>query len=225
MGIIDDFERQLIKNGMTDEDLAEYAKLLKRVHGDFQKIQHCYTTAIEFPVKYAEQAVKLIQYGLDNFKGDWYTTYTSYLFIGHIYEKTNEYQRAYDSYLLAKEALGTDHPSYVAVLSIDLMWMKLHLDSFEYSAELEEYLSCCEKMDSFSKELAKNEFKMTVGKMVVLLYHGHLEEARQLYAKIQEMCKPDFRGKLFDILSKHGYRESLHIEPKTRRFLQMLKRK
>ena len=67
MGKIDDFEQKLIKQGMTDEDFIEYEKLLKRVRGNSSKCQHCYTTAIQFPRKYAEQAINLIQYGLDNF--------------------------------------------------------------------------------------------------------------------------------------------------------------
>lgn len=140
MGKIDDFEQKLIKQGMTDQDFMEYEKLLRRVRGNFSKRQHCYTTAIQFPSQYAQQAVKLIQYGLDHFEDGWFSTYTSYLHMGHIYEGINHYQKAFDAYLAAKEALGPDHPEYVAELSKDLMWMKLHVDSFQYSSELEEYL-------------------------------------------------------------------------------------
>lgn len=57
MGKIDEFEQRIIQQGMTDDDFAEYEKLLKRVRGNFSKRQHCYTTAIQFPRKYAEQAV------------------------------------------------------------------------------------------------------------------------------------------------------------------------
>ena len=87
MSKIDEFEQKIIKHGMTDEDFLEYGKLLKRVRGNLLKRQHCYTTAIQFSDEYAEQAVKLIQYGLENFEDGWFSTYTSYLYIGHIYEK------------------------------------------------------------------------------------------------------------------------------------------
>jgi len=63
MGKTDEFEQKIIKQGMTDADFVKYEKLLKRVRGIFSKRQHCYTTAIQFPGKYAEQAVKLIQFG------------------------------------------------------------------------------------------------------------------------------------------------------------------
>ena len=67
MSKIDEFEDKLIKQGMTDDDFEEYKKLLKRVRGNFGKRQHCYTTAIQFPPKHANQAIKLIKYGLEEF--------------------------------------------------------------------------------------------------------------------------------------------------------------
>ena len=68
MSKIDEFEQQIIKNGFTEEDLKEYAKLLRQVRGNFSKRQHCYSTAIQFPVEHTEQAVLLIKYGLENFE-------------------------------------------------------------------------------------------------------------------------------------------------------------
>ena len=70
IGKIDEFEQKLIKHGITDEDFVEYEKLLKRVRSNFSKRQHCYTTAIQIPRQYAEQAIKLIRYGLENFEDD-----------------------------------------------------------------------------------------------------------------------------------------------------------
>ena len=98
MGKIDEFEQKLIKRGMTDEDFVEYGKLLKRVRGNFLKRQHCYITATQFPRKYAEQALKLIQYGLDQFEDDWFSTYTSYLHMARIYERDGKYQKAFEYY-------------------------------------------------------------------------------------------------------------------------------
>ena len=118
MGKIDEFERKIIEQGMTDEDFIEYEKMLKRIRDNFSKRQHCYTTAIQLPEKYSEQAVKLIQYGLDNFEDGWFSTYTSYLYMGHIYERIRNYQKAYESYLLAKESLITSRrlPLFAPVL-------------------------------------------------------------------------------------------------------------
>ena len=223
MGKIDDFEQKLIKQGMTDEDFLEYEKLLKRVRGNFLKRQHCYTTAIQFPLQYAEQAVKLIQYGLDNFEDDWFSTYTSYLYIGHIYEEIGNYQKAFASYLLARETLGQDHPEYVEELSKDLMWMKLHVDSFKYSAELEEYLSCYEKTSDFSKAFVNAEFKVTVANIVISMHYGRFDEAMQFLEKAKGICKPNYVGKLYNILVRHKYHESLNTTPEARAFVGQLK--
>lgn len=222
MGKIDEFEKKLIKRGMTDEDLTEYQKLLKRVRGNFLKRQHCYTTAIQFPQKYAEQAVKLIQFGLENFEDGWFTTYTSYLYIGHIYEENHDYSKAYESYLRAKEALGTDHINYVQELSKYLMWMKLHSDSFEYSAKLEEYLSCYEKCDDFSKLFVNSEFKVVVTNIVICMHYEKLKEAKQFLERAKEICRPNYVGKLFNILVRHNYRESLKTTPESIDFIRRL---
>ena len=113
MSKIGEFEKKIIEQGMEDEDFEEYAKFLERVRGNFLKRQHCYITAIQFPPKYAEQAIKLIYYGLQNFEDSWFSTYTSYLYMGNIYGKIGSYQNSYDSYLLAKNALGEDHVGYI----------------------------------------------------------------------------------------------------------------
>lgn len=87
MSKIDEFEQKIIKNGFTEEDLKEYEKLLTRVRDNFLKRQHCYSTAIQFPVEYTEQAVSLIKYGLEKFEdAGWFSTYISYFNIGRIYQ-------------------------------------------------------------------------------------------------------------------------------------------
>lgn len=223
MGKIDEFEQQIIKHGMTEKDFVEYEKLLKKVHGNFLKRQHCYTTAIQFPSQYAQQAIRLIQYGLDTFEDGWFSTYTSYLHMGHIYEGISNYQKALQAYLLAKEALGLDHSSYVEELSKDLMWMKLHIDSFQYSAELEEYLSCYKNTNDFSKSLVNSEFKVAVAGIVVSMHYGELDKARQFFEKAKSICKPNYVGKLYNILARHKYYETLNTTPEVIAFLRNLK--
>lgn len=220
---IEEFEQKLIQQGMTDDDFLEYGKLLKRVRGNFSKRQHCYTTAIQFQPKYTEQAVKLIQYGLENFDDGWFSTYTSHLHIGRIYEKNGDYQKAFDYYLLAKNALGEDHPDYVVELSKDLLWMKLHIDAFGYSAELKEYLLCYEKANGFSKSFVNSEFRLAVANVVIFLHEGKIENAKQQLETAKEICKPNYAGKLYNILTRHKYYESLNTTPESIVFIKNLK--
>lgn len=220
MSKIEEFEQKIIKQGMTDEDFLEYCKLLKRVQGNFSKRQHCYTTAIQFSNEYAEQAVKLIRYGLENFEDGWFSTYTSYLFIGHVYEKTKNYQAAYDSYLSAKDALGLNHEKYVQELSKDLLWMKLHIDSFCYSVELEDYYSCYSATDELSKSFVNNEFRLAITNIVISLHHGKVDNAKQSLATAKEICSPHYIGKLHSILLKHKCHESLNATPESIAFIK-----
>ena len=223
MGKIDEFEKKLIAQGMNDEDFIEYQKLLKRVRGNFLKRQHCYTTAIQFSTIYAEQAVKLIKYGLDNFDDDWFSTYTSYLYIGRIYEGKRDYQKAFDNYSYAKDVLGSERQSYVQEVSKDLMWMKLHVDSFKYSEELEEYLYCYEKSDDFSKSFVNSEFKVAVTRIVICKQYGKIDEAKQFLEKAKKICQPDYVGKLKSILQRHKYSESLNTTSESISFIMNLK--
>lgn len=223
MSKIEEFEQKLIKQGMTDDDFLEYIKLLKRVHSNASKRQHCYTTAIQFQPKYTEQAINLIKYGLENYEDGWFSTYTSYLYIGHIYEQNREYRKAFDYYLLAKNALGDGHPEYLSELSKDLLWMKLHIDSFGYSTELKEYLLCYKKLNDFSKSFIGNEFRLVVANIVVFLYEGKIENAKEQLEIAKEICKPNYVGKLYNILAGHKYYESLDTTPESVAFIKKLK--
>ena len=223
MSKIDEFEQKIIKHGMTDEDFAEYQKILKRVRGNFLKRQHCYTTAIQFLPEYADQAIKLILYGLENFEDGWFSTYTSYLYIGHIYEKISDYKNAFASYQMAKESLGTEHPEYVKEISKDLMWMKLHIDSFCYSQELEDYYLCYITTDDFSKSFIENEFRLTIANLVIALHHGKTVEAKEALDKAKEISNPSQLGKLCNILARHNYKEAFKTTREAKNFIKNIK--
>lgn len=216
---IEEFENRVIQQGMNDDDFAEFQKLLKRVRGNFLKRQHCYTTAIQLQPENTEQGIKLINYGLANFEDGWFSTYNSYLFLGQIYETSGNYIKAYESYLKAQNVLDVDKNAYREELSIKLLWMCLHIDSFRYSAELEEYYLYCQKTDEFSKAFVNWQFRMAVATIVIALHYGRDAEAKQAYVQAINICKPNYVGKLQDILQKNRYKESLKTTPESLDFL------
>ena len=217
MSKIGDFEQRLISDWMTDRDLEEYAKLLVRVR---DKRQHCYTTAVKFPPERSEQAVKLIKFGLESFEDDgWYSNYASYRSMGQIYKQAGNYQKAYESYLSAINTLDETRGSYEIQLSGCLMWMKLHVDSFEYSEEAEKYYSCAVKGDEFSKAFINQEFRLAVADTVISLHHGQTDKARRSLARAREIAKPNYTGKLYTILVRHRYNEKLELSPEAARFI------
>lgn len=224
MSKIAEFEQRIIENGFTEEDLKEYEKLLKRVRDNFLKRQHCYSTAMQFPVEYTEQAVFLIKFGLEKFEDDgWFSTYTSYFNIGRIYEKAKEYHKAFDYYLLAKNALGDEHPQYVTELSKYLLWMKLHIDAFGYSTEMEEYYSNYTQAPEFSKAFLNSEIRLSIANIVVSLHYGKTEEAKKSLEIAKEICKPNYKGRLHNILNRHKCNETLNITPEAITFINNLK--
>lgn len=223
MSKIAEFEAKIIKQGMSDDDFEEYKKLLKRVRGNFGKRQHCYTTAIQFPPKHANQAIKLIEYGLEAYPEDGFSTYTSHLYIGKIYETSREYQKAYNAYLMAMASLGEMNQSYKKALSGDLCWMRLHIDSFQYSEEVEELFSCYNETDEFSKGFINTEFRMAIIRIVIAVHHNDKTVAKESYKQATTIYSPNYVGKLQNILARHKYKETLKITPEIKAFLKRSK--
>lgn len=101
--------------------------------------------------------------------------------------------------------------------------MKLHIDNFQYSPEAEEYYQNYQMAAGFSQSLINNEFKMTVAKLVIALHHNNSEEAMQEIAHAAKLSSPNYKGKLFDILKKHHFKEELKTTEKANAFLELFK--
>jgi len=180
------------------------------------------TTKEIIPAKNASQAIKLIECGLETFPDTWFSTYTSYLFMGRIYESIQEYKKAYDRYLKAMEALDGNGEQNEKELEGDLCWMLLHLNSFQYSEELEERYRNFEKLNEFAMAKLNNEFRRAVIRIVILLHYNQLDEAKEMYKQVKAMCVPNYIGKLYNIYARHKYKETLKLTPETKRFIRSL---
>ncbi len=151
-------------------------------------------------VKNATQAIKLIEYGLETFPDEWFSTYTSYLYIGKIHESSRKYQKAYDSYLMALNALGEMGKGYK-----------------------EELYSCYDKTDEFSKGFINSEFRRAIIQIVIALHHNQRDIAKSAYKQATTSYSPSYVGKLHNILARHNYKETLKITPEAKMFLSRLK--
>ena len=121
---------------------------------------------------------------------------------------------------MAEKVLGTDHPEYIKELSKELMWMKLHMDSFCYSSELENYYACYMTADDFSQSLIENEFRLAIVKLVIALHYGNALEAKEAFDKAKEIRTPGYSGKLSNIFSRHHYKESFKTTSEAQKFLE-----
>lgn len=223
MSKIEELEKKMMKNGMTEDDFVRFKSLLRYVRSDFLKNQHCYTTAVQFPKENAQQAIKLIQYGLDAFGDDyWSSRLRAYLNMGIIYCRTGDYKNAYQSFINAQKQETTGETYHIQI-SVYLLWAKMHIDKFQYSDKLEEYYNLYQKSDEFAKSFLNNRFRVAVSKIVIALHHGKKEEAKSAYQEALEIMNPGYKGKLFDILKRHKYTESLELTPEVIEYMGEIK--
>ncbi len=219
---IEKFEKHLIEKGLNDADFEEYKKLLRRVRGDFSKCQHCYTTAIQFPKKRSDEAIKLIKYGVENFGGGWFTEYTSYLYIGHICEKNGNYADALEAYLKAESALGEDRKSYLGNISLCILWAKLHADDFEYSDMLNKYYNIYISEFFEESKLINDLYRRNVAQIVISLHKGDIDDAEKAFKKARLISAPGFSGPMTALLSRHRFNDKLNASRESKKFLQRI---
>ena len=101
--------------------------------------------------------------------------------------------------------------------------MKLHVDSFKYSTELEKYLTGYESAGDFSKAFINSTFRLAVAKAVVALHYGKTTEAKQALETARQIAGPAYKGPLHALLARHNYREELNITPEAALFIRKLK--
>ena len=217
---IEEFENRIINTGLSDGDFAEYERLLRRVHDNFLKLQHCYITAIKFPENRADSAVALIEWGLDRFPSTWFPTYSALNYIGRIRERNGQYRLAYEAYLHAADVLGEDQLSYSQTLAGSLMWMLLHIDNFTYSSQLEDYYNAFNCIDNFQKAFVNNEFRLYVAETVIFLHYGKSTEAREAYENAIKRSKTGFVSRIQNVLDRHNVKDVLRNTPECRLFLK-----
>ena len=218
---IEEFENRIINSGLTDEDIQEYEKLLRRVRSNFNRRQHCWNTAASFPPRRAEEAVSLIRWGLEQYPDSWYSTYMSYYMIGQIYERSGKWQAAHDAYLLANNALGEEQTAYRETLSGDLLWTLLHIDGFQYSDKLRAYYDSFRRIDDFRAAFVNCAFRLAVAELVIALHDGDSKTAKKAYEEAMTMAKPGFISRIQGVLDRHRVTDRLTAN--TRECAQFLK--
>ena len=217
---IEEYENKLIKEGMPKEGYAEYETLLKRVRGNFLRLQHCYTTAVQFPIKRSQEGIDLIQWGLEQYPDTWFSTYSAYYIMGIIHERCRNYLAAYEAYQKAADVLRNDQISYQRTISGNLMWMLLHVDDFKHSEQLEKYYTLFSEIDDFEKAFINNEFRIAVAEIVIYSYKGITDKAATALERALRLSNPDIVSRIQGILDKHRVKDRLKHTPECAAFLK-----
>jgi tetratricopeptide (TPR) repeat protein len=220
---IEAYENKLIKEGMSKEAYAEYEALLKRVRGNFLRLQHCYTTAVQFPTNRSQEGIDLIQWALEKFPDTWFPTYSAYYNMGIIHERCRNYPAAYEAYRKAAEALGNDRISYQRTISGNLMWMLLHIEGFKYSEQLEQYYALFSEIDDFEKAFINNEYRIAVAEIVIYSCKGITDKAEAALERALRLSNPNIVSRIQGILDKHRVKDALKNTPECVAFLKTVK--
>ena len=216
---IEVFEDRLIRCGMKEGDLSEYAVMLNRVHDNFLKLQHCTATAARFKTQNWEQAVRLIDFGVENYPDSWLGMYTAYRNKGLLFEHAKRYDEAYAAFRKAEEFVS-DKPEYRGDIASQLLWTRMHIDGFMYSEELETY--CGEIKGSanpLSKSFVNNQFRVAVAESIIALHSGDTTLAKQKKEEAKRIASPSCRSNMQDILDRHHFEDKLVITGECKRFL------
>lgn len=212
------FEEKLIEEGLTEEKLQEYEKLLKRAGNDWSRNQHCFITAHNFPVERLDDAIKLIEFGNKRYASEKSYLINSNLRLGWIYSQAGLHQQAYDVFLSL--SMNPDAYNHAGNLSWYLLDEKMHADQFNYSPELEEYIELCQRDNIITKSFLQNKFTLALAEFIVADYHKDYEKKQCYYDSICEMFEPGYRGPLYNHLKRHKYDEQLNITTECKSFLK-----
>lgn len=100
--------------------------------------------------------------------------------------------------------------------------MKLHIDHFEYSKEMEEYFQLCMNEDNISKSFFINKLLLAIADFIIVHHCGNNERMQVNYDAICEMIEPGYKGSLNNVLKKHRYDERLRISNECWSFLESM---
>lgn len=212
------FEDRLIGEGLTDEKLQEFEKLLRRAGNDWSRIQHCFVTAFHFPVARLDEAVKLIEFGIDRYGNNKSGLIRSYQMLGAIYRRAGLYKKAYSIYVEIYPDIGNFHGEFPWCL----LDTKMHADDFDYSPKIEEYIQLCQQESEFEKSYLDHKFMLALADYIVADHYGNNDEKGKAYATITQILQPDYTGTLYKHLQRHGYEERLRLTGECRAFLERI---
>lgn len=219
---ISEIEERLARGECSEELIAEFKTALKRVPKN-NRCQHCYTTAASMSIEYYDQAIELINFGLDQCGDCWPHRMLSYHNAAIIYENKGGYKNALELYKKAHDAVTDDkrrlyEPEYAA----HMMRMEMHLSKFEYTADLQKYYETAVCADEFKRNFQKWKFYIALAEVIIFMHRGDKNRAKNAYDNAMNILRPDSEGALTAMLRRHCYIESSGATKEAVGFLKQL---
>ncbi len=167
---IADVEKLIETKGLTDELFVEFKKSLKRVPKG-SRCQHCYLTAYNLRNtnknrKNLNDAVRLIEYGIENHTENDFYLQTAYEHLGMAYSALGEYEKAKSSLKFAASVVS-DNPTYIPYYAYLIVRMELHCSNFTYAPYLQELYEQMLTADTFEAERRVNIFYRALTEIII----------------------------------------------------------
>ncbi len=167
---IADVEKLIESQGLTDELFDDFKKSLKRVPKG-SRCQHCYLTAYNLrntnkSKKNLNDAVRLIEHGIDNHTENDFYMQTAYEHLGMTYSALGEYEKAKSS-LQHAASIVADKPTYIPYYAYLIVRMELHCNNFTYTPYLEELYGQMLTADTFEAERRVNIFYRALTEIII----------------------------------------------------------
>jgi tetratricopeptide (TPR) repeat protein len=200
---IADAEKLIETKGLTDELFDEFKKSLKRVPKG-SRCQHCYLTAYNLhstnkSKKNLNDAVRLIEYGIENHTENDFYMRAAYEHLGMVYSALGEYKKAKSS-LRHAASIVSDDPTYIPYYAYLIIRMELHCNNFTYTPYLEELYGQMLTADNIEAERRVNIFYRALTEIIIADKNNSKHEKNKAYTKAFEalnLRKPNILDSIF----------------------------
>ena len=217
---IAEIEQELLQDTVTEETIQAFKTALKRVPKN-SRCQHCYTTAVAMKPCFYQQALALIEYGLELCGESWFDRTRSYHNMAILYEQNGDYYNALEAY---KQAfLSVEKPQqklYSSEYALHLMRMEMHVSNFQYTKNFQKYYNEAIQADSFSQAFLRNAFYKAIAELIIAQKNDDLKNMQKAYKTILEMLQPNYEGPLTALLKQKNYIETVGATKEVLSFLE-----
>lgn len=217
---LNEIEKTITTKGFTETLFLDYIKALKRVPGNSLRCQHCYITALEMQSFDFDNAIRMIHFGLENYAETWLDHWRSNRNLVILYEKREMYDKVKDIYLLMISSLDeTKQVSVIIDIYFELLKTEMHLNGFNYSAELEEYYGKTVLASEFQQQFRHFIFYKSIAEMINYDHSKDRDSFEMARINAIQSLDGNKQTVMDRLLKRHRYANETHATKQATRFL------
>lgn len=218
---LSEVEEKLKTEGFSEDLFSLFLAGLKRVRGNYNKCQHCYTTAYALKGKDHEAAIRMVHYGLENFAGSWTDFYRSYENLARIYLRRDRFTEARECYLAELEKMTEfKAEQYADVLAVDLVFAEMHCEDFACTDNLRKYYGLAGSDLAKTAFTRRERFYYALAALVIALHDLGTEGAKPAWRDVMRILKGLDANANDEILRRHRYLNDAYATGQALRYLE-----